>query len=66
MCDSRIIRLSEQLEALSYMPYQIKNILLEAANGVELAGITSEQADQVVEYLEEYIAFAQKCQKIKR
>ena len=63
MVDSRINSLIVQLEKLDYLPYQIQGIIREIINGNNLDNITSAQADQIVEQLEEYIIFAKKCKK---
>ncbi len=62
---SRINSLINQLEALGYMPYQIQSILQEANNGVKPDNITVAQEEEIIEYLEYYIAFAQKCKQNK-
>lgn len=64
--EPRIDSLIAQLEALGYMPYQIRSIIGEAVNGANLDRITPVQADQIVECLEEHIAFAKKCKINKR
>lgn len=63
MVDSRITSLIAQLEKLDYLPYQIHGIIREISNGNNLDSLTSAQTDQVVEQLEDYILFAQKCKK---
>ncbi|HML34159.1 hypothetical protein [Sporomusa sphaeroides] len=47
------------------MPYQIQSILQEANNGVKPDNITVAQEEEIIEYLEYYIAFAQKCKQNK-
>ncbi|WP_371372128.1 hypothetical protein [Sporomusa aerivorans] len=61
--DLRVNHLVEQMEKLGYMRFQIQSILREATEGANLDSLTPTQTEQVVDYLEDYLAFAQRCKK---
>lgn len=61
--DLRVNHLVEQMEKLGYMRFQIQSILREATEGANLDSLTPTQTEQVVDYLEDYLAFAQRRKK---
>lgn len=63
--DLQIKKLVDQLGQLGYREFQIQSILREVAGEELVDTLTPAQVSQVVESLEEYIVFAQKCKQKK-
>lgn len=64
MPENREIKsLLNQLNNLGYVQYQIDSIIKEAIGTVKLNDLSAEQAREVAEVLQEYVAFAVKCRK---
>jgi uncharacterized membrane protein YheB (UPF0754 family) len=58
--------LLDQLNGLGYHPFQVKQIIQDATGSTDLKTITPEQNQKLLEALQEYIQFAQKCRTVQR
>ena len=63
---TRIKELSQALELNGYHAYQIKDIIHDSIGRRDLSELTEQEAGSIIECLEEYIAFSQKCKKSRK
>ncbi|MEG6585271.1 hypothetical protein [Dendrosporobacter sp. 1207_IL3150] len=62
---SEVQSLMRQLSELGYHDFQVHSIVKDEIGTTKLASISMQQADQLVECLQGYIAFAAKSRKVK-
>jgi hypothetical protein len=62
---ARIAELKQLIIAAGYHPAQLNDIIREVIGTINLDAITDEQSCDLIETLEYYCVFAEKCQKSK-
>lgn len=60
-----IRRLWSGLRAIGYYDFQIKEMIVEIVGNRKLDGLSEEEVGRVIDHLEEQIAFARKCMRVR-
>jgi len=60
---TRIAELKQQLIGTGYHPTQFNDMIREVIGNVALADVTEVQGDAIIEALEYYCDFSEKCRK---
>jgi flagellar basal body-associated protein FliL len=62
----RLRELLEELRALGYHPFQIKQIIEDTLGRTDLESLSGKEQEQLAKALEEYVKFALKCRSVRR
>jgi hypothetical protein len=60
---SRIATLKEQLGSLGYHGFQVDSMIKETIGKTSVDDATRDQQEELIEVLESYLSFAQKCKQ---